>query len=148
MNHLLTEQYNDEDDELAYQMTIEDDDHDEQFVYWRRRRIVASLLLHYLRRHWHRAQELHGRPRRKRVYLRRAELLPSPRLTSAWQSIYQSREDRAYIQVLGINVATFDYLLASGFEHAWNTRAITWTDTDPPVPRRTLSLVGSRGQGD
>ncbi|KDN33518.1 hypothetical protein RSAG8_13388, partial [Rhizoctonia solani AG-8 WAC10335] len=69
--------------------------------------------------------------------------------SSGWQSIYQSREDRAYIHVLGINVDTFDYLMDSGFRNAWETRPIKRTDTNQAgasrIGARSLDAAGGLG---
>ncbi|TFK78572.1 hypothetical protein K466DRAFT_606859, partial [Polyporus arcularius HHB13444] len=50
-----------------------------------------------------------------RRYLRRAQLLPNPRRDTPWQALYESRDDRAYITTMGINVDTFHYILDHGF---------------------------------
>ncbi|KAF8701721.1 DDE superfamily endonuclease, partial [Rhizoctonia solani] len=91
-----------------------------------------------------------NRPRRRpKHYLTRPELLPNPRLISGWQSIYTSRKDRAFIHVLGIDVATFDYLLASGFCEAWNSRPIKRTNTNKAgascIGARSLDAAGGLG---
>ncbi|KAG8698458.1 hypothetical protein FRC11_014408, partial [Ceratobasidium sp. 423] len=71
------------------------------------------------------------RPRRRqRHHLTRPELQQTPMDSSGWQSIYQSHEDRAFIHVLGIDVATFKYLMDSGFCEARDTRPIKQTGTN------------------
>src|SRR4051812_37232520 len=68
---------------------------------------------------------------------------------SGWQSIYQSREDRAYIHVLGIDVDTFDYLMDLGFRNAWETRPIKRSDTNQAgasrIGARSLDAAGGLG---
>ncbi|KAH8103832.1 hypothetical protein BXZ70DRAFT_1005398 [Cristinia sonorae] len=79
--------------------------------------------------------------RRRRLYLRRAELLPNPRAETPWQALWGTRSDRAYITTMGVDVATFDYLLKSGFANAWSHQTIPRTDANPPgQPRVDTSL--------
>ncbi|EUC62819.1 DDE family endonuclease [Rhizoctonia solani AG-3 Rhs1AP] len=136
MNYLedVNTDYDDEDD-LIYQMLFDDDD--------------DLVILRFLR--LRRQQDAaNRRPRkRRRYYLTRPELQQNPRDSSGWQSIYQSREDRAYIHVLGIDVGTFDYLMDSGFREAWNLRPIKRTDTDQTgasrIGARSLDAAGGLG---
>jgi hypothetical protein len=127
----------DDEDEFVHWMLMDDDDE-------------AIVLLRYRRLRRQRAHAVNHRPRpRKRHYLKRAELLPSPGESSGWQAICQSREDRAYIHVLGISVATFDYLMDSGFRNAWNSRPIKRTDTNQAGASRkgarSLDVAGGLG---
>lgn len=66
-----------------------------------------------------------------RLYLCRSELMPFPRLDSAWQRLYCSRVNRAYITTMGIDVPTFDIILESGFRQCWNETPIPRDDTTP-----------------
>ena len=50
----------------------------------------------------------------------RSTLQTNPRLHSAWQALYQSRNDGAFIVTMGIDCRTFDYILQSGFMQRWN----------------------------
>lgn len=59
---------------------------------------------------------------RHRLYLRRAELMPNPNDESPWQRLRASQNDRAFITTMGIDVPTFDTILARGFAFAWSTR--------------------------
>lgn len=112
---------------------------------------AAVLALYVIYRHL--SKNGSGRRQRKqRVrgnYLTRPELLPSPREESAWLAVYRSRENRAYINTMGIDVNTFDFLLQAGFAHAWNTRPIPRNDVDPAgatrVGGRSLDAPGGLG---
>ncbi|KAG8686750.1 hypothetical protein FRC11_008428 [Ceratobasidium sp. 423] len=134
MNYLEAIDYDDEDD-LVYRMLFDDSD--------------DLVILQFLRlRHKQNAANHHPR-KRKRYYLTRPELQQSPMDSSGWQSIYRSREDRAYIHVLGIDVATFDYLMDSGFREAWNLHPIKRTDTNQVgasrIGARSLDAAGGLG---
>jgi hypothetical protein len=84
-----------------------------------------------------------------RRYLCRPQLLPNPRENTPWQALYNSRVDRAYITTMGIDVATFDFILASGFEQRWNTTPIPRQDADfagaPRLGGRSLDAAGALG---
>ncbi|KAG9121025.1 hypothetical protein FRC07_003195 [Ceratobasidium sp. 392] len=86
---------------------------------------------------------------RRAGYLRRQELMPYPRVESAWLALYQSRDDRAYITTMSVDVATFDYLLHAGFQHAWDSRPIGRNDVNPlgrpRMGRRSLDAAGVLG---
>ena len=60
-----------------------------------------------------------------RNYLCRAQLLPNPRVGTPWQALFRSRNDRAYITTMGFDVATFNYLVTSGFGIRWLSQPIT-----------------------
>lgn len=91
----------------------------------------------------------HGNRRCRGTYLTRADLMPSPRHDSAWLSLYLNREDRAFITTMGVDVATFDFLLASGFQHAWETTPIPRGDVNPVghirLGARSLDAPGALG---
>ncbi|CUA71478.1 Cytoplasmic dynein 2 heavy chain 1 [Rhizoctonia solani] len=84
-----------------------------------------------------------------RRYLTRSNLQPEPRIASSWQALYQSRDDRGYITTMGVNVATFDYMLDSGFRAAWNSRTIPRGDVNSQgltrLGRRSLDAEGALG---
>ncbi|CEL62865.1 hypothetical protein RSOLAG1IB_12589 [Rhizoctonia solani AG-1 IB] len=132
--HQNSESDDDDDDELILHLLI---DHDSlvipRFLCLRRRNRNTNPLP----------------KKRERNYLKRAQLQQAPMGNSGWQSIYRSREDRAYINVLGIDVATFDYLLDLGFCEAWNTRPIKRTDTNQTgssrIGARSLDAAGGLG---
>lgn len=42
-----------------------------------------------------------------RLYLRRGELLPNPRVGTPWQRLWDNQEDRAFITTMRFDVATF-----------------------------------------
>lgn len=84
-----------------------------------------------------------------RHYLCRPQLLPNPRENTPWQALYNSRVDRAYITTMGVDTATFDFILASGFEDRWNTtpipRETTNLNTEPRLGGRSLDAAGALG---
>ena len=51
---------------------------------------------------------------RRRLYLTRADLLQNPQGDTPWQKVWRGRSDRVFITTMGIDVATFDYLLKDG----------------------------------
>ncbi|TFK17979.1 hypothetical protein FA15DRAFT_604134 [Coprinopsis marcescibilis] len=69
-----------------------------------------------------------------RTYLCRPDLLPNPREGTPWTTLYNSRNNRAYITTMGFDVDTFDYIRASGFARKWD---------ETPVPR-----ADAEGRGD
>lgn len=79
----------------------------------------------------------------------RSDLLPDPRRATPWQALYQSQNDRAYITTMGFNVATFNYILESGFTEHWNTNTIPRSDNinaaPPLLSRRSLDAAGGLG---
>jgi hypothetical protein len=76
------------------------------------------------------------RQRRNRFYLTRAELPPNPRAGTAWQQLYLSKQNRAYILTMGVDVSVFEYLLGViGFQKAWDST---------PIPRFDVDFVSAR----
>ncbi|KAJ7653534.1 hypothetical protein DFH06DRAFT_1133698 [Mycena polygramma] len=73
-----------------------------------------------------------------RLYLCRPQLLPNPRWSTPWQVLCMSRNDRAYITTMGFDVATFDVILAAGFDLAWNAT---------PIPRNDAPGTGKTRPG-
>ncbi|KAH9000055.1 hypothetical protein EDB92DRAFT_1757627, partial [Lactarius akahatsu] len=71
-----------------------------------------------------------------RLYLRRGELLPNPHVGTPWQRLWESQEDRAFITMMGFDVATFRLLLESPgrFRERWETT---------PIPRNDVSALGA-----
>ncbi|KAG8728805.1 hypothetical protein FRC11_010158 [Ceratobasidium sp. 423] len=138
MNYRIYRQFEAEEDDFLLRMLLDDDDEDI-----------------YMLQQWQRRQQQdpvarNRKSRRERWnYLKRGELLPNPRDLSSWLGIYRSREDRAYLKVLGFNVSMFEFLLNSGFAEAWDTRSITRTDTNPHGATRTggRSLDAAGGLG-
>ncbi|KAJ3974248.1 hypothetical protein EV361DRAFT_756281, partial [Lentinula raphanica] len=53
----------------------------------------------------------------------RGDLLPNPRVATPWQRLYETRSNRSFITTMGIDVATFDFLLAH-FTIIWNQNPI------------------------
>ena len=84
-----------------------------------------------------------------RRYLHRPQLLPSPRVNTPWQVLYDSCDDRAYIMTMGIDCATFDYILQNGFAEQWDSFPIPRPDTNqngnPHLGRCSLMAEGALG---
>jgi hypothetical protein len=89
------------------------------------------------------------RRRATRQYLTRSELLPNPRCDTPWQQLYKSESDCAYITTMGFDVATFQFILESGFEMRWNCSRVPRADAPslgpPRVSRRSLDAAGALG---
>lgn len=90
-----------------------------------------------------------ARRHRTRYYLCQPELMPNPRVDSPWQKLYLSRNDRAYITTMGVDVETFNFLLAEGFADRWYSTPIPRDDTDtagaPRPGARSLDAAGGLG---
>jgi hypothetical protein len=84
-----------------------------------------------------------------RRFLTCANLLPEPHIALSWQALYHSQDNRGYITTMGVDVATFDYILDSGFWNAWNLRTIPRDDVNPggstQLGRRSLDAEGALG---
>ncbi|KAG9127266.1 hypothetical protein FRC07_015078 [Ceratobasidium sp. 392] len=63
-----------------------------------------------------------------RKSLVRANLLPNPRFQTSWQQLYHSQSDGAYITTMGVDVATFRFLMTAGFRECWETNPISRED--------------------
>jgi hypothetical protein len=85
----------------------------------------------------------------RRTYLTRAELLPNPRENTAWQILYNSQSDRAFITTMGFNIETFHSILDAGFAAEWNTRPIPRNDVQQAAVTRpacrSLDAAGALG---
>jgi len=83
------------------------------------------------------------------TYLTRPELLLNPQEESAWQRLYQSQSDRAFITTMGFNIAAFTTILEAGFEEQWNTTPIPCHDVPvtaaPCTNWRSLDAAGALG---
>ncbi|KAG8724940.1 hypothetical protein FRC09_011831 [Ceratobasidium sp. 395] len=110
----------------------------------RQRRLAALLSLARLAQ----LQKLLRRQSHYRLLLRR-HLHPSPRRGTAWTHICRSFDDQAYLPTLGLDVATFEYILQSGFEQLWNRNVIFRSDVDenglPRLEQRSLLADGALG---
>ena len=91
------------------------------------------------------------RRRPHRLYLPRQELLPNPWDGTAWQQLWKSEEDRAFITTMGLDVATFRYILEgdNGFGIQWESSTIPRNDVciygGSRLDRRYLDGVGALG---
>lgn len=56
--------------------------------------------------------------------------MPKPREDSAWQRLFKSQNDCTFITTMGVDVATFYYILDSGFTAAWGMMPIPRNDTN------------------
>ena len=54
-----------------------------------------------------------------RNYLCRPQLQPNPRTGTAWQVLFNSENDHAYITTMGFNVDTFELIIQAGFAERW-----------------------------
>ncbi|KAI0726542.1 hypothetical protein C8Q72DRAFT_765923, partial [Fomitopsis betulina] len=82
-------------------------------------------------------------------YLTRTELLPDPCIDTPWQRLWESQNNHTFITTMGVDVATFHYILDNGFARRWNSTAIPRTNTNPRgQPRlgwRSLDAAGALG---
>ena len=92
-----------------------------------------------------------GRPghmRQVQTYLTRQDLPQNPRLDSAWAFMRNGRNNRAYITTMGLNVQTFELVLAQ-FQIEWDNKTISWDDFNPDgkpqLLRRSLDATGVLG---
>ncbi|GAB1523491.1 hypothetical protein RhiTH_006641 [Rhizoctonia solani] len=133
-----------ENPELIYDLVLDDN---EDVATSKRRgvRIAAALMALYyagtnLRHVW--------RIRRYR-HLNRPKLLENPRLDTPWQAVLCSCEDCAFISTMGVDVATFNYILSSGFRYLWLTHPIPRDDVNPSgatrLGQRSLDAEGGLG---
>ena len=65
-----------------------------------------------------------------RLYLCRPQLLPNPHDSTPWQTLLRSQSDHAYITTMGIDVATFEYIITSGFGQRWYLEPIPHPDAN------------------
>ncbi|KAA8895813.1 hypothetical protein FN846DRAFT_751964, partial [Sphaerosporella brunnea] len=84
-----------------------------------------------------------------RFYLTRADLAPNPRQGTAWQFMYASANDRAFITTMGFDTTGFRILLAL-FKRLWETTPIPRGDVNDEsqqirLGRRSLDAAGALG---
>ncbi|KAJ8509483.1 hypothetical protein ONZ45_g8351 [Pleurotus djamor] len=84
----------------------------------------------------------------RRLYLIRPDLLPNPRVDTPWQKLYAGQRDRAFITTMGVDVATFTYILGF-FASIWDSTPIPRNDVNafaaPRLNRRSLDAAGALG---
>lgn len=84
-----------------------------------------------------------------RAYFLREDLLPDPRVSTPWQQMYESSNDKAFIVTMGVDVNTFHLILRCGFQTQWDETTIPRADvsqTGAPRPgRRSLDAAGALG---
>jgi hypothetical protein len=54
--------------------------------------------------------------------------MPFPCIDSAWQHLYESQDDQAFITTMGVDVETFHTILDSGLQDCWDTTTIPCPD--------------------
>ena len=83
------------------------------------------------------------------LYLRRPQLMPFPRVESAWQHLYESQDDHAFIMTMGVDVETFHTILDSGFQDHWDSTPIPRPDVasrvQPRLGAHSLEASGALG---
>ena len=108
---------------------------------------LASLITGILATHEAQNEQRHEH----RLYLRRGELLPDPRIATPWQRLWESQQDRAFITTMGFDVATFRLLLEGPgrFGECWENTPIPRNDVNaggqPRLGRRSLDGAGALG---
>ncbi|KAE9383641.1 hypothetical protein BT96DRAFT_1027124 [Gymnopus androsaceus JB14] len=86
-----------------------------------------------------------------RLYLRRHQLMPFPRLDSPWQRLWAAQDDRSFITTMGFDVRTFRYILEgrNRFAERWNNTPIPRNDVSsqagPRIHARSLDAAGALG---
>jgi len=97
--------------------------------------VLLTLLIPFLATETHRQIRAHRRSQ-SRHSLTRPLLLFDPRVNTPWQRLLVSRADRGYITTMGFDVATFNYILDSGFRDQWDSMSIRRVDVKPgALPR-------------
>jgi hypothetical protein len=85
----------------------------------------------------------------RRQYLCCAQLLPNPQMSTPWQALFASQNDRAFIMTMGFDVETFAFILTSGFAKHWYHTPIPREDVsqcaNPHVECRSLDAGGALG---
>jgi hypothetical protein len=95
------------------------------------------------------AEQNEERRRALRFYLTRADLVPNPRVGSAWQFMYAGGNDRAFITTMGFDPTAF-HLLLEPFKRIWDTTPIPRGDLHPEssqirLSKRSLDAAGGLG---
>jgi hypothetical protein len=92
-------------------------------------------------------EALYADRREKRLYLTRGDLLEDPRGETPWQAVLRAGNDRAFITLMGFDVATFHSILDDGFRECWDNFAIPRSDTNtdghPRLGGRSLDAEGA-----
>src|SRR6267154_4882715 len=94
-------------------------------------------------------QEHIDRRQPRRLYLCRAQLLPNPWMSTPWQALFASQNDRAFITTMGFDMETFVFILTSGFAKHWYHTPIPRDNisqyANPRVEHRSLDAGGDLG---
>jgi hypothetical protein len=107
----------------------EEEEEDEAQHRQKRRRVLVVVWVEIMCRREEQIQQRNMH----RTYLTRPDINPSPCIGTPWQHMCARGNDRAFITTMGIDVATFEYLLDQGFAEAWNST---------PIPCNDVSLNG------
>lgn len=81
---------------------------------------------------------------KQRNYLRRRDLHALPRMQSAWQQLYVTRSEKAYVLTTGLDPCTFEWLLER-FDPLWSSTPIERNDVNSNAVARTAASVSSEG---
>jgi hypothetical protein len=84
------------------------------------------------------AEQNEERRRALRFYFTRADLVPNPRVGSAWQFMYARGNDRAFITTMSFDTTAFP-LLVKPFKRIWDTTPIPRGDLHPESSQIRLS---------
>ncbi|PLW56814.1 hypothetical protein PCANC_01744 [Puccinia coronata f. sp. avenae] len=80
-----------------------------------------------------------------RTYLTCKDLMGNPQTNSAWSHMRLARNDRTFITVMGLDVATFEAILEH-FDKAWTSSTIPQANVNthgaPKPNRRSLDSAG------
>ncbi|KIK52702.1 hypothetical protein GYMLUDRAFT_250962 [Collybiopsis luxurians FD-317 M1] len=85
------------------------------------------------------------------LYLTRPQLMPHPCLESPWIRLWQGQDDCAFITTMGLDVATFHFILEGHghFADVWDSTPIPRGDVSqaaaPRVGMRSLDAAGALG---
>ena len=81
--------------------------------------------------------------RKRRNYLRRRDLHALPRMQSAWQQLYITRSEKAYVLTTGLDPCTLEWLLER-FDPLWSSTPVERNDLNfNAVPRTAARSLDS-----
>ena len=90
----------------------DDEDEDDEAQHRQKKRQLLLVLWVEI---WHRREERIQLWNTHRTYLTHPDLNPSPCIGTPWQHMHARGNDCAFITMMGIDVATFEYILNEGF---------------------------------
>lgn len=102
----------------------DDEDEDNKFRHQqKRRRVLVVVWVEIMCRKEERIQ----RQNLHRTYLTQPNMNPAPLHGTPWQHMHARGNACAFTMTMGIDVATFEFLLDQGFAEAWNSTPILET---------------------